>query len=150
MIKVYLDSCCFCRPFDDLTQEKIQAEAEAVKTVINLSASGKIILASSEFVKYEIKQIRLDEKREKVLAFYCADEYYVLTDKIGRLAKYYQNFNLKTFNSLHLAAAEKNGVDYLLTTDIDFVNFSTRFTHNVKVTNPCDFIKEEFNNATQS
>ena len=23
-LKIYLDSCCFCRPFDDLSQDKIR------------------------------------------------------------------------------------------------------------------------------
>jgi predicted nucleic acid-binding protein len=43
---------------------------------------------------------------------------------------------------LHLAAAETVNADYLLTTDIDFISYSKRFTHNVKVVNPCDFLEE--------
>lgn len=27
MLKIYLDNCCFNRPFDDLTQEKINLES---------------------------------------------------------------------------------------------------------------------------
>jgi predicted nucleic acid-binding protein len=148
-MKIYLDSCCYNRPFDDLTQVKISLEAEAVQRIIKLSKEGKITIASSEFVKYEIDSIRIEEKHCKVIGFYHCDEYYVLTDKISKLARYYQTFNLKTFDSLHLAAAETNSVDYLLTTDIDFIKFSTRFVHKVKVLNPHDFIKEVINNATQ-
>ena len=148
MIKIYLDSCCYNRPFDDLTQEKITQEAEAVQTIIKLSKSGKVIIASSQFVKYEIENIRVKEKRDKVIDFYYCDEYHVLNNRISKLAKHYQTFNLKTFDSLHLATAETNGVDYLPTTDIDFIKYSLRFEHKVKVINPCDFIKEEFGNAT--
>jgi len=150
MLKVYLDSCCYGRPFDDLTQKTIKYEAEAVKKVVELSESGKLILTSSEFVKYEINQIRLEEKRDKILDFYRCNEYYTSTGTIGKLAKYYQTFNLKTFDALHLALAELSSVDYLLTTDVDFIRFQACFTHKIKVVNPCEFIKEEFSNATLS
>ena len=149
-IKIYLDNCCYNRPFDDLSQDKINQEAKAVQIIINLSKNGKIVIASSQFVKYEIDSIKVKEKRDKVLDFYHCDEYYVLNNRISKLAKYYQTFNLKTFDSLHLAAAETNGIDYLLTTDIDFIKYSLRFEHKVKVINPCDFIKEELGNATES
>ncbi len=29
-LKIYLDSCCYNRPFDDLSQERIRVESEAV------------------------------------------------------------------------------------------------------------------------
>ena len=133
MLKIYLDNCCYCRPFDDLTLDKTQREAAAVQKIAALAKNGKITLVSSQFVKYEMEQIQLEQKRNNVLGFYHCDEYYVLTRKIEKLAKYYQTFGLKTFDNLHLAVSETNGVNYLLTTDIDFVKFSARFTHYVKV-----------------
>ncbi len=142
-MKVYLDNCAYNRPFDDQSQMKIKQEAEAVLQVVNLSKNGKLIIVSSQFVMYEINCMRIVEKRDKVLNFYHCDEYHVLNDSISKLAKYYQTFNLKTFDSLHLAAAETANADYLLTTDIDFIQNSKRFTHIVKVVNPCDFLKEE-------
>ena len=147
-ITIYLDCCCFNRPFDDLTQAKIHAEAEAVKKIMELVEAGKVINVSSQFVKYELENIKLQDKRDKVLDFYRCDVYHVLTEHIANLAKFYQTFKLKTFDSLHLATAEINGVDYLLTTDIDFINFAKRFDHKTKVVNPCQFLKEEFDNAT--
>jgi predicted nucleic acid-binding protein len=103
---------------------------------------------SSQFVKHEIDSIPLKEKRDKVTDFYHYDEFYILTDSLGKLAKYYQTFGFKTFDSLHLAAAESNEVDYLLTTDTDFIKFAMRCSHKVKVINPSDFVKGETDNAT--
>ncbi len=34
-MKIYLDVCCFNRPFDDQTQEKIHLEAEAVFIILS-------------------------------------------------------------------------------------------------------------------
>jgi predicted nucleic acid-binding protein len=148
MLKIYLDTCCYSRPFDDLTQSKILSEAQAVQDVVELSKSGELTIMSSQFVKYEIDSIPLIEKRDKVGGFYHYDEYHLLTDKLGRLAKYYQTFGMKTFDSLHLATAETNGADFLLTTDSDFIKFALRCSHNVKVVNPRDFVKEVTDNAT--
>ena len=147
-MKIYMDSCCFNRPFDDLTQSKIYEEAEAVKRVIELAKNGKITIISSQFVKYEIESIRLQDKRNNVLSFFHCDVYYTLTEHIADLARHYQTFNLKTFDSLHLATAEINEVDYLLSTDKDFIKFAERFSHKTKVINPCKFLEEEYNNAT--
>jgi hypothetical protein len=34
MWKIYLDTCCLNRPFDDRSQERVRREAEAVLTVL--------------------------------------------------------------------------------------------------------------------
>ncbi len=31
MLKLYLDNCCYNRPFDDLTQEKINLESRSYR-----------------------------------------------------------------------------------------------------------------------
>jgi hypothetical protein len=33
-MKIYLDNCCYNRPFDDQTQERIHLESEAILTVL--------------------------------------------------------------------------------------------------------------------
>jgi len=37
---VYLDVCCFKRPFDDATQERVRREAEAVAALLDAAESG--------------------------------------------------------------------------------------------------------------
>ena len=147
-LKVYLDSCCLNRPFDDLTQSNILQEAEAVRKIMELAKAGKIISVSSQFVKYELESIKSQEKRDEVLSFYQCDIYHTLSERIVSLSKYYQTFKLKTFDSLHLATAESNDIDYLLTTDTDFIKYAKRLNLKTKIVNPCQFLKEEFNNAT--
>ena len=34
-IKIYLDSCCFNRPFDELSQDRGRLESEAVLTILD-------------------------------------------------------------------------------------------------------------------
>ena len=145
-----MDTCCYNRPFDDLSQRKIKVEADAVIAIVELSKKGKILIASSQFVKHEIDSIKDAKKRTMVLGFYHCDEYHVLNKQIGIKAKYYQKFGLKTFDSLHLATAELAKSDFLLTTDADFIKLSFRFAHDTIVTNPYEFMQRGNINAALS
>lgn len=33
---VYLDNCCYNRPFDDQTQERVHLESEAILTILKM------------------------------------------------------------------------------------------------------------------
>ena len=35
MLKLYIDNCCYNRPFDDLRQEKNNLEAQAIKLIVD-------------------------------------------------------------------------------------------------------------------
>ena len=143
MVRVYLDNCCFNRPFDDLSQERIEKEADAVNLILSLSEKGTLSIVSSVFVDMEIDRTPDAVKRRKVLEIYRYDEYYELDTEIEKTARLFRSYGLRPFDSLHLAVAETKQVDYLLTTDDVFVKQSKRFEHNVKVANPYNFIKEE-------
>jgi len=34
MLKIYLDNCCYNRPFDVLTQERLRLESEAIVAIV--------------------------------------------------------------------------------------------------------------------
>ncbi|UUX92296.1 hypothetical protein [Methanoplanus endosymbiosus] len=56
-MKIYLDVCCLCRPFDDQTSYRISMEAEAVTAILNrCMADWKLI--GSEVIDYEIFRMR--------------------------------------------------------------------------------------------
>jgi len=142
-IRLYLDNCCYHRPFDDLTQKRIEREADAVNLILSLSKKGTFSIVSSVFVDIEMKRTPSAIKRRKVLEIYRYDEYHKLNTEIENAARLFQSYGLKPFDSLHLAVTEIKQVDYLLTTDDDFIKQSTRFEHHTKVINPCVFIKGE-------
>jgi hypothetical protein len=68
MSLIYLDVCCLNRPFDDLTQERIRLEAEAVLLILDRCQSGRLELLGSEAIDFEIARIRDADRRQKVLA----------------------------------------------------------------------------------
>ena len=142
-IRLYLDNCCYHRPFDDLTQERIANEAEAVNLILSLSKKGTFSIVSSVFVDMEMTRTPSAVKRRKVLEIYRYNEYHQLNTEIENTARLFQSCGLKPFDSLHLAVAEITQVDFLLTTDDDFIKQSTRFEHKTAVINPYIFIKGE-------
>ena len=62
-MKVYLDVCCWNRPFDDQTQEKIHLETEAILIILS---SDRWELIGSDIVDFEISKIPDKERKKKV------------------------------------------------------------------------------------
>ena len=69
MKKVYLDVCCWNRPFDDQTQTRIHLEAEAVLAIVSEVERRRWTLVSSEVVDMEIDTIRSIQRRDRVRNF---------------------------------------------------------------------------------
>ena len=54
MNKIYLDVCCWNRPFDDQTQTRVHLEAEAILAIVSEIERGDSQLLHSEIVDLEI------------------------------------------------------------------------------------------------
>lgn len=52
--KIYLDSCCLNRPFDDQTIDRIKIESEAIILILKNARNGKIKLIGSDVLLLEI------------------------------------------------------------------------------------------------
>ena len=70
MIKIYLDNCCYCRPFDDLRQEKNNIEAQAIKVIIDKYWKNKVKIYTSDALIFEMNDIRDEIKKAKVFEVY--------------------------------------------------------------------------------
>ena len=147
-MKVYLDTCCYCRPYDDQTQVKIAAETVAVMAAIETCRLAGFCIVGSMVVMSELGNIRSDELREIIEQFYTDTvDYYVLltADDLAR-AKELQFGGMGVMDSYHLAAAETAGVNILLTTDGSFERIRIRSKLSaVKVINPLIFLPEVMN-----
>ena len=119
---IYLDNCCYNRPFDDQTQERIHLESEAILTVLKMGQMKKVIIAGSEILELEINRMQDENKKQRVLNLYSvADMRIPYTEKIRkRSAEIMSVSKIRTFDSLHIATAEEADADVLLTTDDNF------------------------------
>ena len=141
---IYLDNCCYNRPFDDQTQERIHLESEVILTVLKMGQMKRVIIAGSEVLELEIRRMRDENKKLRVLDLYkVADMHIPYTDKIRkRSAEIMSVSQIRTFDSLHIATAEEARADVLLTTDDKFEKMAEKLELKTKVVNPLKFAWE--------
>lgn len=51
-----MDTCIYCRPFDDQSQDQIKKETEAFARLLEIAAVGEIILVSSDVLIDELEE----------------------------------------------------------------------------------------------
>ena len=145
-MKIYLDVCCLNRPFDDITQDRVRLESEAVLTILGHAQTENWILISSEVVDIEISKIPDDERKQKVSFLSSTLKSYVTVDEdIERRAMELEELNFKPFDAFHIACAEKGGADVFLTTDDDLLKkaLQKKEVLKVRLENPVKWLMEE-------
>jgi len=70
---IYLDNCCYNRPFDDQTQERIHLGSEAILTVLKMGQMKKVIIVGSEILELEINHM-IDENKKTFRRYYVSSE----------------------------------------------------------------------------
>jgi len=142
-MKIYLDNCCFNRPFDDQKQLRIKLETEAKLDIQERIVQDKLELAWSYILDLEneanpFEQRRLTIRDWKVHACVDTDE----TDEIVGASERFERMGVRSKDALHLACAVAMECDYFLTTDEQLVKRASGVTE-IKVTDPVSFIREE-------
>jgi predicted nucleic acid-binding protein len=145
-MRIYFDNCCYNRPFDDLSQDRVYLEAEAVMAILSHCERGDWTLVTSGVVEYEALRISDPGKFESVREL-CAVAALraALTDEAVNRAAHFKQNGLRDFDSLHLAVAEANRVDVFLTTDDKLLRTAHRLDVKIKVANPVTWLMEVLN-----
>lgn len=144
-MKIYLDNCCFNRPFDDQSQLKIRLESEAKLFIQAEIYSKQIDLVWSYILDYENDCNPFDERRDSIKRW---KKYAVVdieeTKWIIDRAEDIMALGVKSKDALHVACAVASKCDYFLTTDKRLINMLKNF-EEIVVINPLNFIslKEE-------
>ncbi len=119
-------------------------ESEAILTILKRGQTGKYKIIGSSILELEIDQMHDERKKRNVSELYKVTNLSILyTDEIRERAREIVNMsNIKTFDSLHVAAAESANADVLLTTDGKFEKIAAKLDLKVRVLNPLKFIWE--------
>ena len=144
-MKVYLDVCCFNRPFDDYAQDRVRLESEAVLTILEHIQSRMWALIGSEVIDIEISKIPDDDLRCKVnILTGMKQKLITVNNDVEIRAKELEKLGFKSFDALHIACAEKGDADILLTTDDIFLSkaLQSRNILKVRVENPLRWLME--------
>lgn len=141
-MKVYLDNCCYNRPYDDQSNLKNSLEAQAKLHIQMLIKEGKLQLASSFVLEYENSCNPYFDRKVTVSDFvnrYASD--YIgrnTADDVIKNAEKIMAQGVKMKDACHIACAEMMKCDYLLTTDKRMLKYNDG---QLCLINPIDFVE---------
>lgn len=105
-MKLYLDNCCFNRPFDDQSQLRIRLESEAKLKIQEEIRATRFQLAWSYILDYENSKNPFQERKIRIngwrkYAFLNVDE----SLELLKIANSLNQMGLQKIDSLHIACA---------------------------------------------
>lgn len=141
-MKIYLDNCCFNRPYDDQAQLKIHLETQAKLAIQEKILTGEYRLVWSYILDYENAQHPVVETRLEIvlwrkLAAIVIEE----SENIIQKAREVIQLGIDLKDALHVACALVAEADYFLTTDRKLLN-KLAAIETLNAVNPIAFIEE--------
>ena len=140
---VYLDMCCYNRPYDDQSQIKVSLEAQAKLHIQDLIQKKRLELVTSYMLRYECGQNPYEMRRKAIMQF--VDTYaaaYVgleRKDKIVSMATEIMSTGIKFKDACHVASAVYANCEYFISTDKRLLKYKT---DRIKLVSPIDFVTE--------
>lgn len=140
---LYLDNCCFNRPYDDQSHSRIYLETQAKLYVQEQILSGQHQLIWSYILQFENDQNPHIAHKHEIAKWKNLSNHWIgASDDIVSNAKLYQTFGLRGKDALHCACAVKAKADFFLTTDKQLISRAAAID-GLKVINPLRFIDED-------
>lgn len=148
--KIYLDTCCLSRFFDDQTQTRIRRETEAISAILETFRDGEWKWLASKILEIEVnKNLNFSQRLRAISLLARANEFILLTEIEVLRATTLEALGFKSFDALHIASAESGAADILLTTDDQFLRRAKRVFERlyVRVENPYIWLQEVIRNG---
>ena len=149
-MKIYFDTCVYCRPFDDQSQERIEKETEAFAKILKLAELGKVTIVSSDVLIDELEEIVDPRKSVEVREFITiCEEYVVLSEEIIKLAKSMEDkCGITGADALHIASSAETKYfitcdDIILLKEKCITNFMKKRGYGVEVIDIVKFVEEK-------
>lgn len=139
-ILVYLDNCCYNRPYDDQSQIKISLEAQAKLHIQKLIIDKEIDLAYSYMSRYENSQNPFKIRRDTISDFFKNAAVYISEDNANEIqvkATDIMKTGIKAKDAIHIACAIFCKSDIFLSTDIRLLKYKT---DEITLMNPTEFL----------
>ena len=135
-MKVYLDNCCYNRPYDDQSYLKISLETQAKIKIQDMIKNKEIELVSSFMSRYEADKSPY-ELRKTLITQYVPGE--IFADKLQADVETIMATGVKFKDAVHVACAIYARADYFLSTDMRLLKYHTE---KIKMVNPIKFIED--------
>ena len=115
---IYLDTCCFNRPFDDQSQTRIRFETEAKLELQERVRQKKVKLVWSYVLDFENKLNPFPERTTSILLWRNLAEVRIgETGLVLDRGRSLIRLGIKPFDALYVACAIIAGADLFITTD---------------------------------
>jgi predicted nucleic acid-binding protein len=143
-MRIYLDNCCFNRPFDDQSQIRIRLESEAKLRIQNDIMENKFELVWSYILEAE-NNLNPFEERTNAIAGWKRPTVVEIKEnkKILKMANKLKEIGLRSKDTLHISCAISAGCKYFLTTDDKILNKNNSIKE-ITIIDPIGFIKEVY------
>ncbi len=146
-----MDVCCLNRSFDDLGQERIRLEAEAILWILQCCQNHEWSLLNSNALEFELEKTPMREKAEQVASLLALAQSRIDSNEgIQTRAKALISIGFKLYDALHIAFAEAANVDVMLTTDDRLLRRALRCKEELRVSveNPVIWLMNVMQSAT--
>ena len=138
-MRIYLDNCCFNRPYDNQLQPIIKLETEAKLHIQQEVIEGNLELVWSFILHFENNDNPFADKKRQIGLWednaVCAVAY---SDDVYAMAMSFSALGIKIKDSLHLACAVAANAEYFITTDKKLLNKAVK---EIIIINPIDFLR---------
>lgn len=142
-IRIYLDNCCYNRPYDDQSQLMVSIETQCKLWIQKMIREGSYELVSSYMLRYEcINSPFMDRKRAIIQFIDKYADYIVDVDRknlIEERAQDIMSTGIKFKDACHVASAIFAGCDYFISTDKRLLRYKSE---EIKLVSPVEFLEE--------
>ena len=136
--RIYLDNCCFNRPYDDQTQLKIYLETQAKIHVQSLVYEQKIELVWSFILTFENSRNIFNAKKMAISQWETLSSAFVgKSEDIRLIAKEIMLTGIKAADAAHVACAIAGSCNYFITVDKRLLKYHDS---RIIICNPIEFI----------
>ena len=141
-MRIYLDNCCYNRPYDDQLQMRIHLDTEAKLHIQDMVKNNELELVTSYMLDYENAKNRFWHKRQAISEFMNENEaYYVSQDRNEeaiQIAEENKKTGVKNADALHVACAILAKSNYFITTDDRLLKYRSE---KVEIVTPGEFVR---------
>ena len=142
-MRVYLDMCCYNRPYDDQSQIKVSLETQAKLHIQDQIQKEQLELVASYMLRYECGQNPYEMRRRAIMQFVDTHTAaYVGLERKGEIesmAAEIMNTGVKFKDACHVASAIYAKCKYFISTDKRLLKYQT---DRIRLVTPIEFIAE--------
>ena len=139
-IRIYLDNCCFNRPYDDQTQPRVRFETQAKLHIQRMVFEGEINLVWSYVLKYENSRNPFESKKQAIAQWEILSSLFVsMSNEIVSIAEKITTTGVKSTDALHVACAIAGNCQYFITVDKRLLSYRD---DRIIICNPIEFFNQ--------